>query len=122
MVILCFSLFQLLSPLELGKTLLIFIPKKDNPPGVKDFRPIALCNVVCKLLSKMLANRIKPFLQNLISSEQSVFVQGRTIHDNILIANELVHTISKSKGKSPLVLLKLDIEKIFDSLSWDAIL
>lgn len=83
------------------------------------FRPIALCNVIYKILSKILANRIKHLLNELINQSQSSFLAGRNIHDNILIFNELAYTISKSQ--MPLTLLKLDISKANDRIYWSTI-
>lgn len=64
---------------------------------------------------------MKPLLQKLISPEQS-FLRGKNIHDNILIAQEAAHTMHSSEGKNPLILVKLDLEKTFDRLSWTAII
>lgn len=87
----------------------------NNPISIKDFRPISLCNIRYKIISKTLANRLKPLFQKCISEEQSTFVEGRSILDNVLIAFDIIHHIrSKSRGKQGEVALKIDISKAFD--------
>ena len=87
---------------------------------MKDWRPIALCNVVCKIVAKVLANRLKQVLVKCISINQSAFVLGRSILDNAMVAIEIVHYMkAKAKGKSGDVALKLDISKAYDRLDWD---
>jgi hypothetical protein len=86
---------------------------------MKDWRPIALCNVLYKLLSKFLANRLKKVLHKCIADSQSAFVPGRSILDNALVAIELGHYMkTKTKGDEKRVALKLDISKVYDRIDW----
>ena len=73
---------------SLNASFLSLIPKKNNALNIKDFRPISLVDSVYKLLSKVLANRLRRVLDNLISESQNSFVGGRQILDSVLIANE----------------------------------
>ncbi|XP_039116586.1 uncharacterized protein LOC120252479 [Dioscorea cayenensis subsp. rotundata] len=108
-------------PNSWGRTYVALIPKKSNPQSPADFRPISLCNVCYKLISKILANRLKYILPNLIGKEQCGFVHGRTPFDNIITLQEVAHSIDNDNNP-PRMLIKLDIAKSYDTMSWSAIL
>lgn len=76
---------------------------------MSDFRPISLCNVVYKLVSKVLANRPKRFLDNIVSVNQSAFTLGRLITYNILVAFELFHHMKQNNSAAGYMALKLDV-------------
>ncbi|KAL0428038.1 UNVERIFIED_CONTAM: hypothetical protein Slati_2978600, partial [Sesamum latifolium] len=75
-------------------------PMCENPMSVNDFRPVSLCNVIYKLASKAIANRIKPLLNDIISKTQSAFVPGRFIMDNVLVAYELNHYLTHKRWRN----------------------
>jgi len=79
------------------------------------FRPIALCNVVFKIISKVVANRLKPLLPTLVAVEQSGYVEGRQILDNIIQAHEVVHSLTNNKRDG--MIMQLDIAKAYDKLN-----
>ena len=85
---------------KMNYTHIVLIPKKDDPKNVFDYQPISLGNVVSRVVSKVLANRLKLILPNVISDSQSAFVPNWLITDNITIAFEVLHRMrNKRKGK-----------------------
>lgn len=95
------------------------IPKIDEPVTLRDFRPISLCNVLLKLISKVLVRKIRPFLDDLIGPLQSSFIPNRGPADNALITQELVHYMHKKKGKGCSLMFKIDFEKAYDRVDWN---
>eukprot|EP00253_Pinus_taeda_P029368 PITA_29368 len=104
---------------SLNSTFITLIPKEENSITPDKFRPIALCNVLYKVISKVIANRLKPLLPMLISPEQSGYVEGRQIMDGIILTHEILYSLKQSKQAG--MLLKLDLSKAFDKLSWSYI-
>ena len=99
----------------INHTNIVLIPKVKNPERMSEFRPISLCNVIYKIISKVLANKLKQVLPQIIAPTQSAFVLGRLITDNVLVAYETLHTMhSRKKGKTGSMALKLDISKAYD--------
>jgi hypothetical protein len=106
-------------PSSLNDTNICLIPKCDQPKSMKELRPISLCNVLYKMVSKVLANRLKVCLDKCVGEEQSAFVEGRSILDNALIAIEVVHALKrKNKGARGDLALKIDISKAYDRVHW----
>ena len=104
-------------PEGLNDTFLTLIPKVEHPQTVTQFRPIGLCNVAYKLITKVLVQRLKKILPDLISPYQASFIPGRQITDNIVIMQEALHTMRRKKGLHGLMAIKLDLEKAYDKLN-----
>ncbi|KAL9661180.1 hypothetical protein QQ045_026002 [Rhodiola kirilowii] len=104
----------------INRTLITLIPKVKDPKIVGEFRPISLCNVRIKIVTKKLANRLKPILPAIISDNQGAFVPERIISDNIIAAQELIHYIrTRGRQKMGYFALKVDISKAYDRVEWD---
>jgi hypothetical protein len=104
----------------LNAAYITLIPKKVDAMTAKDFRPISLVHSFAKLITKILANRLAPFLDSLVSTNQSAFIRGRCIHDNFILVQQTVKVLHRQKV--PSLFLKLDISRAFDSVSWSFLL
>ncbi|GJS62818.1 hypothetical protein Tco_0677382 [Tanacetum coccineum] len=102
---------------ELNHTIIALIPKVTSPARINDYRPISCCNVLFKCISKIISNHIKGSLNDLVSPNQSAFVPGRRITDNILLTQELMHNYHLDRG-SPRCAFKVDIQKAYDTIDW----
>ena len=107
---------------EHNHTFITLIPKQKGAHSVNQFRPISHINISYKIISKILANRIKTTLHKIISLLQSAFVPKRNIQDNSIIAHELFHSFKLKRGKCGFMFLKMDMEKAFDKMEWKLIL
>ena len=100
---------------KMNYTHIVLIPKKQDPKTMANNRPISLVNMVSRILSKVLANRLEIVLPSVISDAQSAFVPGSLITDNTTIAYELLQrTRNRTKGKKGKMTIKLDISKAYD--------
>jgi hypothetical protein len=105
---------------SINTTHIALIPKNLSPGSILDYRPISLCNVIYKLISKVLANRLKAVLPDIISPTQSAFIPGRLITDNILAAYETMHSMqTRMWSKTGFMGIKLDMSKAYDRVEWD---
>ena len=96
------------------------LPKIEGPDSISDFRPISLIHVIPKIIAKAMALRLRPRMNDLISTSQSAFIKSRSIHDNFLYVRNAARRLHQNH--KPNLLFKLDIVKAFDSVRWDYIL
>jgi hypothetical protein len=101
---------------RLNRALITLIPKKQDATKVKDYRPISLVHSFAKLFSKIMANRLRRRLGDVVSTNQSAFVRGRSLHDNFILVRQVARKINQQRQSG--VLLKLDLTRAFDSISW----
>ena len=105
---------------RLNTTNICLIPKTERPTRMMELRPISLCNVGYKIISKILCQRLKTVLPNLVSETQSAFVEGRLISDNVLIAQEMFHGLrSNPSCKGKFMAIKTDMSKAYDRVEWN---
>lgn len=108
-------------PKGFNPTILELIPKKDSAQEMRDYKPISCCNVLYKVISKIIVNILKNTLPRCISHNQSAFVRGRLLVENLLLATEIVKDYHK-EDISPRCAMKIDIAKAFDSVHWPFLL
>ena len=108
-------------PHYLNQTLVALIPKRIRPELLGHFRPINLCTTVYKAVTKIIVNKIRPLMPQLISPFQTAFIPGRKGLDNMMITQEILHSMGKKKGRTGVMGLKIDLEKAFDKLEWSFI-
>ncbi|XP_048502962.1 uncharacterized protein LOC125498737 [Beta vulgaris subsp. vulgaris] len=105
---------------QVNATTLCLVPKCDQPNDVSQFRPIACCNVLYKIISKMLCARLKKILPTLISPNQSAFIEGRVIIHNIFLCQDIMKHY-KRKNMNERCTIKVDLRKAYDSIQWEFI-
>ena len=108
-------------PEYLNETLISLIPKCQNPESLSNYRPIILCNSIYKVVTKTKVVRIRPLLDRFISHVQSAFVPRRRGLDNIIIAQELIHSLDSKKGGDGFMTIKVDLVKANNCLEWNFI-
>lgn len=104
---------------QLNYTYVCLIPKKKRSKEMSHLRPISLCSVLTKIVSKVLANRLKLLLSSLISQHQTSFVLGCQISNNSIIAYEIINALSNRRmRKNGFLSFKLDMSKAYDRIEW----
>ncbi|KAK3193193.1 hypothetical protein Dsin_024503 [Dipteronia sinensis] len=102
-----------------NNTLITLIPKVKRADKMADFRPISLCNMVCKIVTKAMANRFRGVLDEVISETQNAFIPSRLISDNSIVGFECMHALKRcKKGRKRALALKLDMSKVYDRVEW----
>lgn len=102
-------------------TFITLIPKSDNPLRVDQYRPIALCNVIFKIITKILATRLRLVLDSIIHPSQAAFIPNRCIGDNIIVNHEIMHYLNSKKGKAGFMAIKIDLAKAYDKVEWSVL-
>jgi hypothetical protein len=100
---------------RLNRALITLIPKRPDAIEIKDYRPISLVHSFAELFSKIIANRLRPRLGEIVSMNQSAFIKHRSLHDNFALVRQVARNINMRRQTG--VLLKLDLARAFDSIS-----
>eukprot|EP00253_Pinus_taeda_P027180 PITA_27180 len=100
----------------INSTFIDLIPKSDTLASFDEYRPISLCNCLYKIISKTIANRLRPILSRSIAPQQFAFLESRQIHEAIGLAQEALHSVWSKHLRA--ILLKIDLSKAFDRVSW----
>lgn len=118
----CFISMSIL--VEINMTNITLVPKVKDPTMLLKFRPISLCNIIYKIFSKLIANRLMYVLHDIISPNQYVIIPSRAITDNKVIAYEALHSMRtvKSRRNKIYFSFKADFSKAFDRMDWDFIM
>ncbi|KAM6553278.1 hypothetical protein CsatB_014040 [Cannabis sativa] len=106
---------------RINNTFVCLIPKVEFALGVDQYRPISLCNFSYKVIAKILSNRMRPLMEELVSPFQSAFIPGRWIAESSILTQELVHKIKAKRGRGGLMAIKLDMHKAYDKMEWSFI-
>jgi hypothetical protein len=101
-------------------SIMVLLPKIPNPLEIKDYRPISLIHGFSKIFTKLLASWLAPLMPKLISQAQSAFISGRSIHENFKLVRNAARYLHRRKSAA--AILKIDISKAFDTLSWEFLL
>jgi hypothetical protein len=104
----------------LNSALMVLLPKSPEAASPSDFRPISLVHSFGKLFTKIMAKRLQPMMPGLVAPCQNAFIKGKSIHDNFVYVQRVVHSLKHKK--IPALMMKLDISKAFDSVSWEFLL
>ncbi|KAJ1702528.1 hypothetical protein LUZ63_002307 [Rhynchospora breviuscula] len=105
-------------PSDMAKSNLILVPKKEILITIMDYRPISVCNILYKLVSKLLERRMQSLIPLLVANNQTAFTLGRDIADNVMVFREVLHSFSMTSYKHHAFCFKCDMSKAFDRMSW----
>ena len=108
-------------PTGVNATILSLVPKTTTTQTMEDYKPIACCSFLYKVISKILANRLKVIFPEAIEANQCAFITERLLLENLLLASELVNRYHKTTGKGKCA-IKFDISKAFDTVKWSFII
>lgn len=104
-------------PQGLNDSFIVLIPKSAQLSSFNKIRPIALCNTLYKVVSKIFVSWLRPLLHNLISPNQIAFILGRWIGENSILVKEIIHSMKNKKGIKSFVGIKIDFQNAYDRVN-----
>lgn len=105
-------------PTAMNESIICLLPKQYPPEDMSKFRPICLSNVIIKIVTKVIANRVKRVMKNLIGVCQASFIPGQQVTDNIVIVQEVLLLMRKIVSKKGGMIVKINLEKAYDRIDW----
>ena len=117
----CLNCLNGFIPIEtINQTHIVLIPKVNDPTQINQFLPISLCNVIYRIIAKVLVNKMKHTLPCCISKNQSAFFPNRLITVNVIVAYKMIHSMKHKRiGNNGVFALKLDMSKAYDRVEWN---
>lgn len=102
---------------QLSHAVIALIPKSKHEPTAADFRPISCCNIIYRTISRIIASRMAAMLPQIIDPAQAAFIEGRSMVENMMLAQQLVRSYGRTTA-TPRCMLMVDLRKAFDTLTW----
>lgn len=102
--------------LTINNTLLVHLPKVDKPKAVSQYKSISLCSMVYKIITKIIVRKLKFVMPLLVAPNQVSFFIGRFIIDNVLVTQEVIHSMRSDRRKPQWMAIKVDFEKAYNRI------
>lgn len=103
---------------QINNSYVTLIPKVENPVFIKEYMPISCCNILYKIITKVLANMLQHLMPQLVNESQSAFIKGRLMKHNVLLTHGLIKGYNQHQVSSSRCMMKIDLQKAYDTINW----